>query len=381
MKILQLHSEYSTQAISGENLTVSSLTEGLSRRYEVTSLIRSTQNLHKSNRLKISEGYKFATIDKVLVQEVSKYDIVLLHNPIPFFGSNTLKEIAGKTKLVRIWHNFRNLCIKGSEMRNGKLCQKCSKHYVYNSQGIVRRCYRESFLQSSAVAYNEASIRKFNGDFYSHIAISDYVKDRILSVGIDPEKVRVIPNGVPAVKRENKVGDGFLMMGRFDSEKGFREGCLAWTRLPEDIREKRPLYVAGDGYEMSALKKEFSREIQFLGKLTPQEINSISKFCSSGIVPSQWQEPFGRVAVEYMALGLRPLVTPVGGLPEIIRNSPHGLIANDTSIDGIYEMLLADSSYSTNRANQQELIEFHAKNYSENAFFNRWYSFIDGVSK
>jgi glycosyltransferase involved in cell wall biosynthesis len=43
------------------------------------------------------------------------------------------------------------------------------------------------------------------------------------------------------------------------------------------------------------------------------------------VVPSQWEEPFGRVAVEGMALGIPTLASLCGGLAEIVGTSPLGV--------------------------------------------------------
>lgn len=46
------------------------------------------------------------------------------------------------------------------------------------------------------------------------------------------------------------------------------------------------------------------------------------------VTPSHWAEPFGRVALEAMALGAVSVVTKAGGLPEIVENEVSGLIVD-----------------------------------------------------
>ena len=43
------------------------------------------------------------------------------------------------------------------------------------------------------------------------------------------------------------------------------------------------------------------------------------------LVPSQWQEPFGRVAFEALAAGVPVAASAVGGLPSFV--PPEGLVA------------------------------------------------------
>ena len=42
--------------------------------------------------------------------------------------------------------------------------------------------------------------------------------------------------------------------------------------------------------------------------------------CKVGIIPNLWEEPFGKVALDYLSLGLFILATKTGGLTEILSN-------------------------------------------------------------
>lgn len=56
--------------------------------------------------------------------------------------------------------------------------------------------------------------------------------------------------------------------------------------------------------------------------LSTKEVFAQSKIV---LVPSQWEEPFGRIAVEAMANGIPMLASRVGGLTEIVGNSSLGI--------------------------------------------------------
>ena len=51
------------------------------------------------------------------------------------------------------------------------------------------------------------------------------------------------------------------------------------------------------------------------------------------MVPSTWDEPFGRVAVEAMAVGAVPLVANRGGLPEAVRALPIDAVVHASNDD------------------------------------------------
>ncbi len=49
------------------------------------------------------------------------------------------------------------------------------------------------------------------------------------------------------------------------------------------------------------------------------------------VVPSVWEEPFGRVALEAMAYGVPVVASNRGGLPEIIETNKTGLVVEPTA--------------------------------------------------
>ncbi len=60
------------------------------------------------------------------------------------------------------------------------------------------------------------------------------------------------------------------------------------------------------------------KNIRWLGRARPERFLRLSRLV---IVPSQWPEPFGRIAIEAMASGIPTLVSQTGGLAEIAGGS------------------------------------------------------------
>ena len=55
------------------------------------------------------------------------------------------------------------------------------------------------------------------------------------------------------------------------------------------------------------------------------------KTAEIAVVPSQWQEPFGRTALEAMAAGAALVATPYGGLAEILGDAALSIDSNQAS--------------------------------------------------
>ena len=79
------------------------------------------------------------------------------------------------------------------------------------------------------------------------------------------------------------------------------------------------------------------QNVELPGHMRPRDFLANSKFV---LVPSQWPEPFGRIAVEAMVNRVPVLASRTGGLCEIIGDGPSG-VDNFTDV-GVWEQRLRD---------------------------------------
>ena len=91
----------------------------------------------------------------------------------------------------------------------------------------------------------------------------------------------------------------------------------------------------GKGYDLFQTishRKEFRKfnfkSIGIQQKLSYQKTLQQIKNALVVVIPSRWQEPFGRVALESIIIGTPAVATNKGGLPEIIENNVSGIIAH-----------------------------------------------------
>ena len=80
------------------------------------------------------------------------------------------------------------------------------------------------------------------------------------------------------------------------------------------------LQIGGDGEQdyVERLKMKYSsKKVQFLGKVNSEEFLKKIRLL---VVPSLWEEPFGRVIIEAHACACPVLVSNRGGMPELINN-------------------------------------------------------------
>jgi glycosyltransferase involved in cell wall biosynthesis len=183
---------------------------------------------------------------------------------------------------------------------------------------------------------------------------------------VAPDRVRIVPGGVAA--------------DRFDpglSRRAARER-LSWptdrpivlsvrrlvrrTGLPRlvdaiaHVRDRVPeiqLYIAGKGPLRAELARQIrdqglSNHAELLGFVPDAELPLAYRAADLSVVPTVAHEGFGLVVVESLAAGTPALVTPVGGLPEIVSDLSEDLLLPDgrpaTIADRIASVLTGPTS-------------------------------------
>jgi glycosyltransferase involved in cell wall biosynthesis len=172
-------------------------------------------------------------------------------------------------------------------------------------------------------------------------SVSRRVMDRVAAAGVfaTTRHVRIIRgNNAPqpdadAPPREGTPRIGFL--GRLDPAKGIEDLIDAVRGLPITLQ------VAGRGapdYEAALRTRAAGANVSFLGHVVPA---AFLRGIDLLVIPSVWEDPFPRVFHEALAHGVPSLVTPLGGLPEVIVPGVTGFVARTVGAAALREALLA----------------------------------------
>src|SRR5215218_8464139 len=187
------------------------------------------------------------------------------------------------------------------------------------------------------------------------VAVSEAMKADVQDLyGVDPERIRVIHNGIdpgeyqprrdPEVLRSLGVDPDLpmvLFVGRITRQKGI-------LHLVRAIRHLRPgmqvVLCAGApdtpeiGEEMKALVDEARREaddpIVWIPEMLPKEqVIVLYSHASVFVCPSVY-EPFGIINLEAMACETPVVASAVGGIPEIVVPGETGVLVPIEADDG-----------------------------------------------
>ena len=163
-------------------------------------------------------------------------------------------------------------------------------------------------------------------------------RSRKLELGLEPERIKVIKNGVdPDVFKPSEGGpadDGYvLFVGRLVKQKGLEYLLRSiYYAIPKFTRIQ--LIIVGDGYLRSQLERLctsylINDHVKFVSTSpwkTRQELAKIYQGASVVVVPSI-DEPFGMTALEALACGCPVVASDTGGLQELITHKVNGFLA------------------------------------------------------
>ena len=186
--------------------------------------------------------------------------------------------------------------------------------------------------------------------------VSGFVRDRLLK-GVDGEtgKAQVVPNGIGRdLASPPDKEPVILFAGRLIEEKGphhlVEALCAVLPRHPGwralIIGAQRPGAGEAPGPFEAGLRSRAAAlgdAVQFPGFLPHDQVQEHFRRAAIVVVPSIWQEPFGRTAIEGLAAGCAVIAYDRGGLGEILRE--RGLLLEESSPDALaaaLERVIAD---------------------------------------
>lgn len=180
----------------------------------------------------------------------------------------------------------------------GKLFSTISKVCLRNVQKVVCISYKEekifntSGVKNTQVIYNSADVQVIN-----------------------------------KLKKKNQI----VFVGRLSHGKGIQLLLNSYSLLHK-VNKKIKLVIIGNGILKNNIteyvkKNNLVNYILFKGQKRYKETQSIIASSKLLVVPSLWEEPFGRVALESIMVKTPIVVTDRGALPEIVNKTKGGYIS------------------------------------------------------
>ncbi|MCI8955885.1 MAG: glycosyltransferase family 4 protein [Eubacterium sp.] len=229
------------------------------------------------------------------------------------------------------------------------------------------------------------------------LPVSEYLKDHFMQVAPN-DKMKVFYNCVDlekfntekvtntkALKRKyniNKSDFVYMYTGRVCPEKGILELVKAFKKISKENPNSKLMVVGSRWYNQIAKDEYFEKllkeaegleeKIIFTGYIFPEDMPSIYTLADVLVIPSMWEEPFGVVALEGMAMKLPIITTNSGGLIEILDKETSIIVDKSRDVEEqLYTAMITMWENAEKRENiaqnaYTKLIEtfaFNKKNY------------------
>lgn len=282
--------------------------------YKFNKNIRYLPNLNLQNR------YMAGFFSKIIKEE--KIDIIHSHDSKTAIAA-IMAAKKNNIKSVTHYRDYWFCCPRSSLLKpNMTRCENCD---IKN----LRDCY--SGLRLFWNSYKLEYLKKCHGILKaadSKIAISNAVDGKLKMIGIDDAKI--IPNGIDLSmfkniksRPEHNLRDTNI---GYIGSLSYNKGLQKITGIIKDVlrvHKKAKFIITGDGELRNAIEKEFIKfkeMVIFNGQVSYEDMITVYNELDIVLIPSLWEEPFSRVAIEAMAAGKPIIAANTGGLNSIIKD-------------------------------------------------------------
>jgi glycosyltransferase involved in cell wall biosynthesis len=352
MKILIVHNRYRSNAPSGENAVVDQESSALSSRGHDVALFQ-----RHSEEIATWSPLRRATLParvlwsrdtrRGIAESLAKFapDVVHIHNTFPLVTPSVLYACReASVPVVVTVHNYTLGCAGGKLFRDGRVCHDCLGGS--SLPGLVHGCYRGSPVATAPVVLGSwLHASAWRRMIAAYIFISAAQRDLLAPVGLPAARSFVKHNFVPPPSPHAEIATEAQVayVGRLDEAKGVPFLMRAWDAFrARHSQSPLRLVVAGDGTMSAAVADWAARHtsVTMAGHVSRSEASRILAASRAVVVPSQWEETFGLVAVEAMATGTAPVAAAHGALPELVTDGADGALFPPTDVDALVDILV-----------------------------------------
>ena len=235
-------------------------------------------NLKKINLLNNSYFYIKNFISKL----PKSTKVIIIHNRPHFFF--ILKKKKPEMKFILVFHNDPNT-LRGSRSVKEKIniLQNCDK-IIFVSSYVKKRFY----YNINDLLPTKGEIVYPSTDYYKHNFKKNLKKDKII-----------------------------VFVGKLNSAKGYNLFGTAVINVLKKYKDWRAIVAGNEKRETYSFHHERFKVFDWLSH---KQIINIYKKSSISVVPSTWDEPFGRTAMESSDMANALITSGKGGLKETVFN-------------------------------------------------------------
>ena len=299
--------------------------------------------------LPYKENYSFekASAASLWVSEFYKYSRFKKKNII--FGNTKSNNFLTK--------NYVNIVLKSIKFKfqstTNEYCEKLIKKININNFDLIEIHNRPLILYKLVKKINCSFIFYFHNDPLSMkgsksiserlfilknakkvIFISEWVKSRFFEnidskLSTNTEVIYHSVNKQPKIKKEKLI----IFVGKLNHSKGYDIYSDAVVKILDEFSEWKALSIGDEERRSIYLNHKNHKELGFLSHKKTMAMFNKSEIA---VVPSRWEEPFGRTALEASSRGCATIISNRGGLTE---TTDHAVVLDKLNHVDLYKNL------------------------------------------
>lgn len=303
-----------------------------------------------SNRLHVNVCYLDFADNYLKEINKHKYDKIIIENNMLLY-KKIYKNYKYKTKFY--YHQHNNMNEPGKTKYYAKIIANSAEEIMFVSKNVKEAFNKETKTNVGQVYYNCIDFDKFN------YKLNEHREDFIKEIGL------------------NKDNYNFMFSGRMCSDKGVVELIEAFKKINEKYSNTH-LTIIGikpqdtrNKYQNKIIKLCQDENIDALNFMNTEELikHIVSNDCV--VIPSMYNEAFGVVSLESMAMKKTIIATKAGGLVEPLSDNSAIIVDRENIIENLYdamERVIVDRDYANKLAENaynrvHSMKEFDRKNY------------------
>ena len=167
------------------------------------------------------------------------------------------------------------------------------------------------------------------------VFISKWVRDRFF-IDLDKklsDKTEVIYHSIHKINKKEKKENRITFVGKLNTSKGYDIYKDAIIKILDEFKDWKAFSI-GDEYRKRPIIDHINHSE--LGFLKHKDVLSFLSKSEIAVVPSRWEEPFGRTALESSSRACATIISNRGGLPE---TTDHCVILKKLNSNELYKQI------------------------------------------
>ena len=147
------------------------------------------------------------------------------------------------------------------------------------------------------------------------IFITKWVKKKFFEglPSLSDNKTQVIYHSIDPFKKKIKKNKQIIFVGKLNESKGYDLYCKAMFKILDSNKDWKAYSI---GEEKRFRNFPTHNRHKSLGQISHSKVLNYLSKSEIAIIPSRWEEPFGRTAMEASSRGCATIISKQGGLPE-----------------------------------------------------------------